>query len=164
MPQSVHWRIMKGKIVRWVDERGFGFINTEELNGDVFVHVSKFKKGYRRPQVGDEVEFQLDSHAPKLSASSVHIIGVEPIKSSFVSVVLGSLLIGCLGAGLYVFVIEPKLNPAYENMGFTCQGKTYCSEMLSCDEAKFYLANCPNVKIDGDHDGEPCESQLCSGW
>ncbi|HCE2301635.1 TPA: cold shock domain-containing protein, partial [Vibrio parahaemolyticus] len=31
---------MKGIIVRWVDDRGFGFINSEELDGDIFVHVS----------------------------------------------------------------------------------------------------------------------------
>ncbi|MBE4142050.1 cold shock domain-containing protein, partial [Vibrio parahaemolyticus] len=31
---------MKGKILRWVDERGFGFIKSDELDGDVFVHIS----------------------------------------------------------------------------------------------------------------------------
>ncbi|WP_167494102.1 cold shock domain-containing protein, partial [Vibrio gallaecicus] len=31
---------MKGKIVRWVDDRGFGFIKSDNLNGDIFVHVS----------------------------------------------------------------------------------------------------------------------------
>lgn len=44
---------------------------------------------------------------------------------------------------------------------FRCEGKTRCSQMTSCDEAKFYLKNCPGVKIDGDHDGIPCEDQLC---
>lgn len=44
---------------------------------------------------------------------------------------------------------------------FSCQGKRHCSQMSSCDEAKFYLRNCPNVKIDGDRDGVPCERQLC---
>ncbi|MEX3073757.1 cold shock domain-containing protein [Vibrio alginolyticus] len=155
---------MKGKIVRWVDERGFGFINAEELNGDIFVHVSKFKKGYRRPQVGDDVEFQLDKESKKLSATSVLLIGVKPQKNTLSSMVISAFLVGILGAGLYLFVIEPKLNPAYENMGFSCQSKVYCSQMRSCDEAKFYLAHCPGVKIDGDHDGVPCESQFCSSW
>jgi len=45
---------------------------------------------------------------------------------------------------------------------FSCDGKVYCSEMSSCDEAKFYLRNCLGVKIDGDGDGVPCESQWCS--
>jgi hypothetical protein len=44
---------------------------------------------------------------------------------------------------------------------YKCEGKIYCSEMTSCEEAKFYLKNCPGVKIDGDGDGIPCESQWC---
>ena len=46
--------------------------------------------------------------------------------------------------------------------GYSCQGKQYCNQMVSCKEARFYLKNCPNVKIDGNHDGEPCESQWCN--
>ncbi|MEZ9661791.1 MULTISPECIES: cold shock domain-containing protein [unclassified Vibrio] len=155
---------MNGKIVRWVDEKGFGFINSDELEGDVFVHISKFTDGYRHPQVGDEVEFQLSNSGSKLSASSAQLVGIEPSKSNPLSIILSALFVGLICAGLYLLVLEPKLNPAYENMGFSCQGKTHCSEMLSCDEAKFYLANCPNVKIDGDRDGIPCESQLCSHY
>lgn len=44
---------------------------------------------------------------------------------------------------------------------FECKGKLRCPEMISCAEAKFYLNNCPNVEIDGDGDGIPCEDQLC---
>lgn len=44
---------------------------------------------------------------------------------------------------------------------YKCQGKTRCTEMNSCEEARFYLTNCPNVQIDGDHDGIPCEQQWC---
>jgi hypothetical protein len=44
---------------------------------------------------------------------------------------------------------------------FTCDGRTHCSHMTSCAEAKYFLANCPNVKMDGDHDGIPCEQQWC---
>jgi len=44
---------------------------------------------------------------------------------------------------------------------FRCDGRTYCSQMTSCAEAKYFLANCPAVNMDGDHDGIPCESQWC---
>ena len=44
---------------------------------------------------------------------------------------------------------------------YTCQGKTRCTEMTSCEESKFYLKNCPNVKLDGDKNGIPCEKQWC---
>lgn len=45
---------------------------------------------------------------------------------------------------------------------FACDGRTYCSQMSSCEEATFFLNNCPGVKMDGDHDGIPCEQQWCS--
>jgi Excalibur calcium-binding domain len=44
-----------------------------------------------------------------------------------------------------------------------CDGRQHCSQMSSCAEAKFFLANCPNTKMDGDHDGIPCEQQWCDG-
>jgi Excalibur calcium-binding domain len=43
---------------------------------------------------------------------------------------------------------------------FTCSGKRRCGEMLSCDEAKFYLKTCGVKSLDGDQDGVPCNS-LC---
>jgi hypothetical protein len=45
---------------------------------------------------------------------------------------------------------------------FICDGRVYCSQMKSCDEAKYFLEYCPNVKLDGNHDGIPCEKQWCS--
>jgi hypothetical protein len=45
---------------------------------------------------------------------------------------------------------------------FRCDGRQMCSQMTSCDEAKFFLANCPGVKMDGNRDGVPCEQQWCS--
>jgi hypothetical protein len=44
---------------------------------------------------------------------------------------------------------------------FRCDGRIYCSQMTSCAEAEYFLANCPGVKMDGDHDGIPCEDQWC---
>ena len=45
---------------------------------------------------------------------------------------------------------------------YKCNGKTYCSEMTSCEEATFYQHHCPGTKMDGDGDGVPCESQWCN--
>lgn len=42
-----------------------------------------------------------------------------------------------------------------------CDGRKYCSQMTSCAEAKNFLRNCPGMKMDGDNDGVPCESQWC---
>jgi Excalibur calcium-binding domain len=45
--------------------------------------------------------------------------------------------------------------------GFSCDGRQYCSQMKSCAEAKYFLANCPGSKMDGDKNGVPCEQQWC---
>lgn len=44
---------------------------------------------------------------------------------------------------------------------FKCDGRTHCSQMTSCEEATFFLRNCPGVKMDGNNDGIPCERQWC---
>ena len=44
---------------------------------------------------------------------------------------------------------------------FKCDGRVYCSQMTSCEEATFFLKNCPGVKMDGNNDGVPCERQWC---
>lgn len=49
---------------------------------------------------------------------------------------------------------------------FRCDGRQYCSQMTSCEEATFFLNNCPGVKMDGGDgqgrpDGVPCEKQWC---
>jgi cold shock CspA family protein len=46
---------------------------------------------------------------------------------------------------------------------FQCDGRKFCSQMQSCEEATFFLKNCPGTQMDGDNDGVPCEQQLCRG-
>ena len=45
---------------------------------------------------------------------------------------------------------------SYEQ-NYSCDGRQYCSQMNSREEAVFFINNCPNTKMDGDHDGQPCE-------
>jgi predicted negative regulator of RcsB-dependent stress response len=54
---------------------------------------------------------------------------------------------------------DQPLAPA--TASFTCDGRTYCSQMTSCAEATFFLKNCPGTKMDGNNDGIPCEKQWC---
>jgi hypothetical protein len=50
--------------------------------------------------------------------------------------------------------------PTSSAQGFTCEGKALCREMVSCEEAQFYLTTCGVTRIDGNNDGIPCSS-LC---
>ncbi|MTW14280.1 DNA-binding protein [Pseudoduganella eburnea] len=61
---------------------------------------------------------------------------------------------------------EPVTAPAPKiqigrRASFVCDGRTYCSQMTSCEEATYFLQHCPNVKMDGNNDGIPCEKQWC---
>lgn len=52
-------------------------------------------------------------------------------------------------------------SPAPTPARFRCDGRTHCSQMTSCQEATYFLRNCPGTKMDGDNDGIPCEKQWC---
>ena len=45
---------------------------------------------------------------------------------------------------------------------FRCDGRTHCSQMSSCAEARYFLKHCPGAAMDGNHDGTPCEQQWCT--
>lgn len=45
---------------------------------------------------------------------------------------------------------------------FHCDGRTMCPQMTSCEEATFFVQHCPDTKMDGNHDGVPCERQWCN--
>ncbi|MFO0902049.1 MAG: cold shock and DUF1294 domain-containing protein [Pirellulales bacterium] len=49
----------QGHISEWNDERGFGFIRPQGSAGRVFVHISAFPRGGRRPVVAEEVRYEL---------------------------------------------------------------------------------------------------------
>lgn len=51
--------------------------------------------------------------------------------------------------------------PPVQAATFKCDGRTHCSQMTSCEEATFFLRNCPGAKMDGNNDGVPCEQQWC---
>jgi len=57
---------------------------------------------------------------------------------------------------------SPSIDQGASSARFQCDGRTRCSQMTSCAEATFFLRNCPNVQMDGNHDGVPCEQQWCT--
>ena len=71
---------------------------------------------------------------------------------------------GSSAAGPESFEVQGSSSSGRESSApsqFRCDGRTYCSQMTSCAEATFFLKNCPGVKMDGNHDGVPCEQQWC---
>lgn len=61
-----------GEIVRWRDDKGFGFIRCRELEQEVFFHISSYRVPDRRPEVGDKVGFFLtEGKNGKMQATQV---------------------------------------------------------------------------------------------
>ena len=57
--------------------------------------------------------------------------------------------------------VAPTMQRLYEFAGqnWSCSPRRTCSQIGSCDEARWYLQNCPwGGKLDRDNDGIPCES------
>jgi len=200
-------QIKKGSLKRWNDDRGFGFIASEEGGKDIFIHISAFKRSGYRPKVGDVIFYQIHSdNNGKTRAVNAKVEGMSENKpqprqtqqktkqkkyrasnnNALSQWAAGIFIISIMVVGYTSFILqtEHELPPSHESYepsspvvlpkmvepqnnielesNYTCEGKVYCSEMNSCEEAKFYLKNCPDVKIDGNGDGTPCERQWCN--
>lgn len=60
-----------------------------------------------------------------------------------------------------IFISLSLVTAVYASEVFQC-GKRTCSQMTSCEEAKFHLTQCGVKSLDRDNDGIPCES-ICGG-
>jgi cold shock CspA family protein len=168
----------QGRITDWKDDRGFGFITPNGGGDKVFLHIGALAKRQGRPAGNELVTYELVKDAKKGSRAE-NVLFVDARKrpahserSRFLQPVISVLLVAGIGYfGWQEFtartrrVDPPSASGSATQLSrpaqFQCQGKIHCSEMNSCEEAMFYLKNCPGVKIDGDGNGIPCERQWC---
>jgi len=67
-----------GKIEKWNDSRGFGFIAPRNGGADVFVHVSAISSAARRPVAGDVVRYGLGrDNRGRAQARDVEFVGMD---------------------------------------------------------------------------------------
>jgi len=77
---------MRGKIVEWRDERGFGFIEPDSGGQRVFFHISGLIHGMPRPAVGMVVRFEVGSSADgKVRAVQIRPDGFTAASRALVS-------------------------------------------------------------------------------
>lgn len=174
-----------GTLTKWNDDRGFGFITPIQGGPEVFAHISAFPRDGQRPRLGERLSFEIGIGkdgkqqaksivCPTRPAEKPYRLS-EPAKRPHKPGLLGRLIplsfvvaLGAYGYNEYTQRATPQT--AYEAPSrvtaapspFHCDGRTHCSQMTSCAEAEFFLRNCPNVKMDGNNDGEPCEQQWCN--
>lgn len=73
----------KGVLKTWKDDRGFGFIQPENGDKDIFIHISALRGMARRPVRGDVLHYEVSADAGgKYKAVNARIEGVEYIAPS----------------------------------------------------------------------------------
>lgn len=50
---------IRGRLVKWNDARGFGFIEVPDLTRQVYLHIKAMRQDTPRPESGNELEFTL---------------------------------------------------------------------------------------------------------
>jgi len=177
-----------GTLKTWNQDKGFGFITPANGGQDIFVHVSEYPRAGGPPKVGELLLFEVTLNKegkkkavkvqrpgqPATQARSRPPRQARQDKPSLMGRMFSVVLLLILAGAGYSF-LAPKLNPPPREASaltgspasvaaspFQCDGRRYCSQMTSCEEAKYFLRNCPDTEMDGDHDGVPCESQWCT--
>lgn len=177
-----------GTLTKWDDERGFGFITPGHGAGELFVHISAFPRDGVRPRVNEVISFETElgqngkQRAVRVmrpgsnrSSRATRTTRQTTRKSSAIGkmVLISLAAVGSLfgysqyekNQALGEDLRPPATSSISAEQSFQCDGRQHCSQMRSCAEAKYFIENCPNTKMDGDRDGIPCEQDLCaSSW
>ncbi|GAD24129.1 excalibur calcium-binding domain-containing protein [Acidovorax sp. MR-S7] len=202
----------EGRIARWNDERGFGFIEPAAGGDQVFVHIRAFAPVDRgadaRPRMGERISFEIGSDDQgRKQARRVSRLDAIPVRVSerlpgvperrgdaggdrrgysapaggsgrWLGLLVGWVVVGLIGWQAYQWwaaqgqrTAKPMVaapsgvsggSSSAHAVTFRCDGRRYCSQMTSCEEATYFLRNCPGVQMDGNGDGVPCEQQWCT--
>lgn len=70
--------LRRGKLVRWNDDRGFGFIQPVDGSQDIFLHISDIQDATRRPQNNDIICYVVTTQTDgKRRAKNAFILGAR---------------------------------------------------------------------------------------
>uniref|UniRef100_UPI0025832005 cold shock domain-containing protein n=1 Tax=uncultured Acinetobacter sp. TaxID=165433 RepID=UPI0025832005 len=183
------------------ENKGYGFIQREDHEKDLFFHISDFPYKQFPPRIGEKLKFRIVSENGRIKAENIIRLDFKiedkqspsyskrQIRSQYKkrkpqekSLNLLEFFIGVFIFLVFLAVLIPFLSGIYKRESlkiqavvpvekisstatnsvsqYRCDGRVYCSEMKSYDEAVFFINNCSGTKMDGDGDGVPCESQF----
>ncbi|BCS50891.1 DNA-binding protein [Aeromonas jandaei] len=211
----------QGRIVRWNEERGFGFIVPEQegtqKGAELFVHITALQTDGLSPMAGERVSYLMGSGKDGKPRAEQVFFPDRPLslaashrssrsesasnqgrshtpastyrrprpayqrrsrwRSTFVPLLLVALCLFSysrfsaesvtsapaipVSSGESSMGLFSDTKASLPTRSYQCDGRQYCSQMTSCEEATWFLQNCPDTKMDGEGDGIPCENQWC---
>ncbi len=146
---------MKGKIFDWKDDKGFGFIVSENQSNKIFFHISDIETKQRRPKVDDLVDFDLiRDDQQRLKAKHITIKGlsstknqsnVEPVKKNILDYVAIIVLLLSIIVGGLTFYQTKDLNKIILYGIVVIISFTFLSRQKKPKEKNFTCARCKSV-------------------
>ena len=98
----------KGKITRWDDDKGFGFITPFNGGPEVFVHIKAFGNRNRRPEASDVVTYSIAkdnqgrTRAVDATLAGDKLVKKAPRKTRMPEVLFSLLFLGGVGYTVYM--------------------------------------------------------------
>ncbi|WP_340680367.1 cold shock domain-containing protein [Paraglaciecola sp.] len=153
--------MLKGRLKSWNGQKGFGFIQSDSAEQDIFVHISALNSMARKPLVGDVIYFDIERQADgKIRATNCEAEGVltvnqtQPVhiskKPSSSSIALKFVVVMLCLIGVFVYqkmiktqtmllpvqtaeTMAPIITQSTDNV--RCDDRQHCSQMTSREEA-----------------------------
>lgn len=151
---------MKGNITQWKDDKGFGFIVSEDDQKKLFFHISAVKTQGRRPQVGDVVLYEsMHDSQGRLKAKAVVIEGAasapktysekniytEPPKNDALDYMAIVFLIGSIVGAVYSFIQSGSIEKAIPFGVILVVAVILLNRQKKPKEKRFTCARCKKI-------------------
>jgi cold shock CspA family protein len=151
---------MKGQILQWNDDKGFGFIVSEDGDERVFFHISAVNTRSRRPQVSDIVLYEaIHDSEGRLKAKEVVIEGVssgtgihrekkiltEPPKKDALDYLSIALLLGVLAGAVFAFVETGNIEKTIPILAILIIPIALLNRQKKPKEKSFTCARCKKI-------------------
>ena len=109
----------QGRLTRWNDDKGFGFITQQAGGKDVFAHISAYK-GRGRPRASAQVHYQLgmdENNRPRATRFRTHGAGASTTSTGvWLAWLVASAVMVVLGAGWWQEHLPWMVPAAYLGM------------------------------------------------
>lgn len=86
----------QGTLTSWNDERGFGFITSDDDGKKIFVHINSFSNRGRRPELNQAVSYALSSDSKGRPCAANVLFADEQRKSGLSSSVIALLFLAAV--------------------------------------------------------------------